>query len=305
MSVVIIRKRRLGATSCKAIASLLERFGIRAEVWRNDLPPPQIEPSMIIRWGCTSTIPQEYSGGRANVLNKAEGIHRVANKLGFLKVMLQADRTLQPTTFVSDSGGATIEQDGLEVVDNLPDGEFVLRPKFHHQGRHLYVVTRDTLLQSLRDPVFSNGWYLRRLINKTAEYRVFVFRGRVAAVCRKVPSDPSSVAWNHHLGASFQNVRWGDWNPEVCRAAIKAFHLTGLDFSGIDIMCDMDKAYVLEANSAPSLPNNSDGSPTYRQKCMSKCFLWHYRNPTTQLLPIGNEDHYSSFIHPSNVEWRD
>lgn len=99
--------------------------------------------------------------------------------------------------------------------------------------------------------------------------------GKVANVSRKTPGNPNDVAWNVAQGGRFDNVRWGDWPLKVVDLACRIFPHTGLNISGIDIMVDQeDNPWFIEANSAPSLPYNSDGTHTYRQKCLAKALAY-------------------------------
>lgn len=148
--------------------------------------------------------------------------------------------------------------------------------------------------------VLQNGWYASELINKVAEYRVYVMSGRVVTVAEKTPDDPSAVAWNVAQGGRFDVVNWGGWPLEVCRVALEAFKHSGLDFSGVDVMVDTEgKAYVIELNSAPSLPLLSNGSISYRQKCMAKAFKYIADNGKEHFNPPSRYDHWSDVIHPA------
>ncbi len=144
-----------------------------------------------------------------------------------------------------------------------------------------------------------NGWYASDLIDKSAEYRVYVVNGKVATVAEKTPDDPSAVAWNVAQGGRFDVVRWGDWPLEVCRVAIESFKLSGLDFGGVDVMVDREgRAYMIEINSAPSLPLLSCGGVSYRQKCMAKCFAYIAEHGN-DLLESTAYSNWRDVIHPA------
>jgi len=148
--------------------------------------------------------------------------------------------------------------------------------------------------------VFSNGWYASELIDKVAEYRVYVVSGRVATVAEKTPDNPDAVAWNVAQGGRFDVVRWGSWPMEVVRVALEAFKYSGLDFGGVDVMVDRDgRAYVIEINSAPSLPLLSSGQVSYRQTCMAKTFAYIMQNGKEHFASPENYDHWSQVIHPA------
>ena len=127
---------------------------------------------------------------------------------------------------------------------------------------------------------------------------MYVVQGRVACVAQKHPQDPSAIAWNHARGATFTTVRWDDWSGEVCDVAVRAFNLSGLDFSGVDVMVDGDgRAYVIECNSAPSLPPNEDGSPSYRHVCLAKTMDW--MDADLDVPPAITDNGWRGYVHPS------
>ena len=179
----------------------------------------------------------------------------------------------------------------------------VLRPRHHAQGKNLFVCNGlEEVLNVVRQRprVFANGWYASKLIDKVAEYRVYVVRGRVATVARKTPGDPSQVAWNVAQGGRFDVVRWGDWPLEAVKVALETFNMSDLDFGGVDVMVDREgKAYLIEINSAPSLPLLSDGSVSYRQQCMAKALMYTVRNMTETFEMPPSITSWRDVIHPS------
>lgn len=124
--------------------------------------------------------------------------------------------------------------------------------------------------------------------------------GRIITVAQKTPEDPSAVAWNVAQGGRFDVVRWDSWPLEACRVALEAFALSGLDFSGVDVMMDAEgRAYVIELNSAPSLPFLSDGSISYRQKCMAKGFMYIAEHGKEHFDMPEQYNNWRDVIHPT------
>lgn len=122
--------------------------------------------------------------------------------------------------------------------------------------------------------------------------------GKVVTVAEKIPSDPNAVAWNHAQGSTFVNVRWNNWPQNVCDLALSVYAETGLHFSGIDIMTDQDdEAWFIEANSAPSLPPNDDGSPSYRHRCVATALAYHYHRNDWSDLEYEAEG-WRGLVHP-------
>jgi len=272
----MLRRPKLGRSSCKGITDY-SKAGVT--YWTNGRsnPPKPDNLDLVIRWGTTSNVECK------RVLNKSEAIHKVADKAGFRKLL-------------SDNGLTGV------VISDLPNlltavGSWVIRPKYHQQGKKLWVVNNSTTAEE-RGAIVANagpGWYAAPLFSKTKEYRVCFVQGRVAWVAEKIPSDPNQVAWNVAQGGTFNNVSWGSWNLRVVRVAREAFLLSGLDFGGVDIMVNKyNNTFVLEMNSAPSLT-----SP-YRQECMAKCFDWIVKSEDKEPIPVVSSlGGWRKFIHPA------
>lgn len=266
MTAYLLRRRKLGNGSCKGIVAKSKK-GIR--VFRNDAVLP--EADLVIRWGCTSNVPSR------NVLNKAEAIHLVGDKLGFRRILNEED--LCPATWFN--------------IDDPITYPCIVRPRTHAQGRKLHVCNNrnELLLATSKYPM---GYYISALINKVSEYRVFIVQGRVVCVARKYPADENTVAWNVAQGGRFENVKWDEWPLKAVKHSIQAFNLSGLDFGGVDIMIDAEgNDYVLEINSACSLTSD------YRQECFAKAFDYIIDHGKEQIPLIEEKGGYKKFIHPA------
>lgn len=264
----LIRRRKLGRTSCREISRLSHG---RIRTFRDDMRLPQ--DNLVFRWGCTATLP-----GNPRIINDAEAIHLVNNKREFRGLLMGADAKLVPATWFRP-----------EDV-HYP---CVVRPEHHHQGRRLFVChSRPELVNAIAR--CGHNWYASELINKVAEYRVFVVSGRCVCVARKHPGNPGQVAWNVFQGGRFENVNWGVWPLKAVKNSIKAFNLSGLDFGGVDVMVDAaGETYILEINAAPSLT-----SP-YRQECFAKAFDYILEHGK-QVIPLQEaKGGYIKFIHPA------
>lgn len=295
--ITFLRRKALGTGSVRGMTAFLEGVanpknisvinhkGYNTRVYRNDKPQPEkMDGDYLIRWGCTSpsNTPLERQ------LNVSAGIHAVSDKKGFrAKLMASAPHTIPATWFVRD------------------DVQYpaIIRPKHHAQGKNLYVVANRGELDAILDnyQCLQNGWYASEVVDKKAEYRVYVVQGRVATVAEKIPDDPNQMAWNVAQGGEFKVVNWDGWNKllpaiDIC---IQAYNESGLDFSGVDVMISKEgKPYVIELNSAPSLPLLTDGSVSYRQMCMAKCFKYISENGKEKI-PYSLKDKYRGVIHPA------
>ena len=274
----ILRRRKLGNTSCKSIAALSKK-GLR--VFRNDALPPAVE-GYVFRWGCTSNVNGDR--GKYTIVNDAQAIHWCADKRQG-RLDMQADGIAVPETW---GDVASFERQVHPAGDR-----FVVRPKTHSQGRNLVVGNAQLAANALRK--FGSG-YISRLIPKTAEYRVYVIQGRVACVAKKTPGNPDQVAWNVAQGGRFDNVRWDAWPIAAIVEAIKVAQLGKLDFCGVDVMTTDDgKPYVLEVNSAPSLTSE------YRQQCFAKAFDYIVQNGKERLFVPDRVRNWKDCIHPAVV----
>lgn len=263
----LLRRRGLGRTSARTISEL-SKTGI--QVFRNDKRLP--EADIVFRWGCTSNVQAK------TIVNQAKAIHLASDKTAYRRLL--QPKELCPATWFSPN------EAGIQYP-------VVVRPQHHHQGRNLFVCNDRAEL----DRAWARcgpGGYISELINKVAEYRVFVVSGRVACVASKTPGNPNDVAWNVFQGGKFDNVNWGAWPLRVVRVAVEGFALSGLDFGGVDIMVDAEgEAYILEVNSAPSLT-----SP-YRQSCMAKAFDYIVQNGKALIPLVDEKGGYRKFIHPA------
>jgi glutathione synthase/RimK-type ligase-like ATP-grasp enzyme len=269
----LLRKRKLGKTSCKFI-SLFSKHGIKT--FCNDQKLP--EEGTCIRWGCTSNIPTN------NVINTANAIHLVNDKLAFRKILQEA-KLCPETTF-------SISLDDMDSV-GFP---CIVRPANHAQGKHVYFCNDFYTLANSWNKVNRNG-YISKFIDKESEYRVFIGSGRVLCVAKKTPGNPKDIAWNVAQGGRFDNVRWDDWPLKAIKKSIEAFNLSELDFGGVDVMVDKEEdCTILEINSAPSLTSE------YRQKCFAKYFDYIIEHGKKHIDVIRDRGGYAKFIHPAISE---
>lgn len=283
MSVYMLRRRKLGRTSCGEISRFAQRID---GVIRNDQPVPQ-DASMIIRWGTTSNLPIR---GEANIINTAEAIHRVGDKAGFRRVLMN-------DWFENECYGEPLCPKTYFDGDFAPVAGYpfpmVVRPAIHSQGRNVHLV-RTEVEMAVATETCGARWYASLFINKVAEYRVTFVQGRVAWVAKKTPGNPQDVAWNVARGGRFDNVRFDDWPLKAIKLSREAFMLSGLDFGAVDVMIDAEgQPYVLEINSAPS-----QTSP-YRQECMAKCFDYLIEHGKASIPVVEQRGGWKKFIHPA------
>lgn len=269
MKAYILRRLKLGRTSCKAIKNFSKN---EIFVVRNDRDPIPNDPDIpCIRWGCTSNVPQK------NVINDSKSIHLVNNKTEFRKILDKAE--LCPKTWTK--------------VEDIKEFPVIVRPYKHAQGKQLYFC-KDINELNVAINKCGHNWYASRFIDKVAEYRIFCMQGRVLCVAEKTPGDKNKIAWNVAQGGHFENVHWDKWPLKAVRIGLEAYNLTGLFSSGIDIMLDKNgDCFVLEANAGPSLT-----SP-YRQECFAKGFDYMLEKGKENIPLSEKKGGYRKFIHPA------
>lgn len=293
MTTVFLRRRRLGLGSISGIIAAMSNVAAIHTInrlrrtARREGPWPD-DANVVIRWGCTANIPERAG----KVLNTAEAIHLVNDKLRFRQLLMDHAQSrsvvpLCPRTWTSD----------WDVDQVLP---VIVRPRHHAQGRNLHVCNTGDEVARVMHRLGHGNYYISELIDKVAEYRVFVAQGRAVWVARKTPGNPDDIAWNVARGGRFDNVGWGDWPLRVVRVAIEAFNLSGLHFGGVDVIVGRDgRAHVIEINSAPS-----QTSP-YRQQCVASVFdyiingLRTDRNADGTIPLIEQRGGWRKFIHPA------
>lgn len=305
MPALLLRRRKLGRGSCHGIRRnsdnvvLVCRNDVRERRARRNHPgeiqgyPSNIDT--IIRWGCTAPVPDRF-----NIIQSADSIRQVNNKAAFRMALNNANPDLIPRTWLTVHDWLSSDNAPLSVI---------LRPDHHAQGRHLLHLQFTSTAEARHDQRLANfirrhpNYYISQFIQKVAEYRVFVVQGRVACVAQKTPGNPQDVAWNVARGGRFDHVRWNDWPLQVVRKAVEAFNVSSLDFGGVDVMVGpSNTSYIIEINSAPSLPLKSDGDPTHRQECMAKCIDWMLSNGRERIPLIQGRGGYTKFIHPAICE---
>lgn len=298
MTAIILRRRKLGRTSCREIAAASTTGISVVRNWRQlDLRRVRQAPKYLFRWGCTSTWdgPRRHEDGDygsyvTETVNSSESIHWCSNKK-------QGRLDMQ-------AAGMPVPKTWENVHEMNTAHSVVWRPSQHSQGRDLFLYNpalpndRGMLVDRCHRQGLGQ-YYISEFINKVAEYRVFVCQNRVVWVAKKTPGNPDQVAWNVAQGGRFDNVRWGEWNMDVVDAALQAARVSGTDFCGVDVMVDAEgMPYVLEVNSAPS-----QTSP-YRQSCVAKAFDYIVRNGK-QHFPNVEAESWRDVIHPALLGERD
>lgn len=275
---ILLRRRKLGRTSCREISARTNIVTVR-----NDKLADQ-DINYLFRWGCTSQCDAKHTINKAEAINLANDKKATRLKLAPLR---NKNKPIIPQTWGS------YEEYNMSEHFPMP---VILRKTHHAQGRSLYYhhpeVEGDEGIIERCNKFGEGNYYISEYIEKEAEYRVFVAQNRVVWVTKKTPANPADIAWNVAQGGRFDNVRFNDWPLKACRIAMMTVEAVGLDFGGVDVMQKGKDFYVLEVNSAPSMTSE------YRQSTTAKVFQHIVDNGNTTYPNPVKLNSYKDCIHP-------
>ena len=273
---ILLRRRKLGRTSCKEISARTDIITVR-----NDKHIPD-NINYLFRWGCTSNCQAKHTVNTAEAIAKAND--KKATRI-LLRELKNKGKPIIPQTWV--------EEDDFDTWEAM-EYPVIIRASYHAQGKALFFCKDDEDFINARNKITRRGkdFYVSEYIAKEAEYRVFVAQGRVVWVTKKTPANPADIAWNVAQGGRFDNVNWKEWPLKACRIALMAMDAVGLDFGGVDVMQKGKDFYVLEVNSAPSMTSE------YRQTTTAKVFQHIIDNGKEHYPSPEKINSYKDCIHP-------
>lgn len=275
----ILRRKWVGNPTTLKIKSFSNKFSVYST---NDGTPPNPQGGFVFRWGTTSTIEGDHK-----TVNSAKAIHKVFDKRASRKVF--SDLGMAPKSWIDYDD--FIETGGEEAISE--GGLVIVRPKNHIRGMDMHLCKSFPEVWKASKK-FPDGYYISTYIKKVKEYRAFVVSGRMLGVCQKIPVDPAAVSWGcaDEEGGAFKYVGWSSWNLDLVKLSLKGQEKMGIDFAAVDIIEDAaGKFYLLELNSAPSMPD-------YWAECFSKAFDYIILKGK-EFIPVGSDGTWRSYIHPS------
>lgn len=282
MSNILLRRRKLGRTSCREISARTDIITVR-----NDKRIPE-DINYLFRWGCTTACDAKHT------INKAEAIS-LANDKKATRLLLAPLRN-KNKPIIPQTWGSYEEYNWSEYFP-MP---VILRKTHHAQGRSLYYfhpeIDGDDGIIELCTKFGEGNYYISEYIAKEAEYRIFIVQNRIVWVTKKTPANPNDIAWNVAQGGRFDNVLWNEWPLKACRIALMATEAIGLDFGGVDVMQKGKDFYILEVNSAPSMTSE------YRQTTTAKAFKYIIDNGKQHFPTPEKINSYKDCIHPCLLE---
>lgn len=231
----------------------------------------------VIRWGNTIAVDLTNSV----VYNRAENITKATDKKLSREMLAE--------------GGIRVPR-AVKPEDNDINFPVIARPRRHAKGRNFVILNNrgEFYPHWIRN---NEDWYYSEFVDKVKEYRVHCGHSRVLNLLEKPNPGNGMIAWNRAVnGEAFTNIKWSEYDGNVCNEALRAVQVMGLDFAGVDIIVDAEgNAYVLELNTSPTL-NSSE----YSMSRYAKYFDW--------LTKTGKRrDHWElkEFKKASNYAWHE
>jgi len=240
---------KAGSKSVKALCEALSVKALRLvnSKWKIK------EDSLVINWGSSEYPSLNHlmapEGAKVAILNSPLKVREAVDKLKFFQLVKEFT--------VSPEIEPSIIPDFWTDKDYIPEGAYpvVCRTILNgHSGAGIVIADGP-------DDVVDAPLYVK-YVKKQKEFRIHVGKnsdGIFSVISeqqkvRKHGTEP--LDWrvrSHANGFIFQ--RQGITVPAVVRtAAVRALEATGLDFAAIDVIyTSSEKAYVLEANTAPGL----------------------------------------------------
>lgn len=219
-----------------------------------DYMPQELKnEKILINLGNSKIDEKEYKKYR--IINKVRAIKRCVNKASSLN---------------------QLEKNGVSVVKSYNLKKFnpflflYLIFRYLIWGRDLVLKGRWRLevlnLKSFFNilPKIEKFLYLMLKYEKTQEYRVILYKGKVVRIMEKIPNS-NQFAWKNDNGCKFKEIpyywHWIKSIIDIKRECVRASLLLKIDLCGIDIMrVGQDEVRILEVNSAMGL-----GRPSIRR----------------------------------------
>lgn len=192
----------------------------------------------------------------------------------------------------------------IPVPTPIPNGNpkniypIIARKEFHERGEELYVCTSRDMYELALEAGYT---FFSEIYPRTQEFRVHCAHGKILLIHEKpMPKDPLDIkecikVFNNE---DWECLYWRDFKYEICRVALDATRILGLDFAGVDVMAapkqsNLPPAVVCEVNTAPATPYQ------YTQKKYAMYFNWLLKSSTKR-----EHFNYTKIKIPSQFAWR-
>jgi glutathione synthase/RimK-type ligase-like ATP-grasp enzyme len=258
---------------------------------KNVLTP--IYENVIIRWGNRIDI-KEISNNPI-VYNNIKCLDIITDKKLSRQVLVK-NNVKTPYYDDKDVEYEILNDDTQISFINYP---VIIRPRTHSKGKNFFVINHTEELRCFFSNKNLNDYYCAPYLDKTNEYRVHCFLGKVLSVLEKPkPSDINQKAWNRALNNTdpFTYIPWSEYNYDLCITALQACKAVGADFAAVDIIKYHNRYYVLELNSSPTLISND-----YTVSRYAKAFDYIHKHTYRTKLKHWN---FEKFKDAKSLAWK-
>ena len=192
--------------------------------------------TVVINWGRGDTF-ENKEIDKCKIINHPLAISLAINKTSFLQAASQVSRTVPFTT--SKWLAKTWAALGHTIYCRMTVNGY--------EGKGIEIVKGLDLPSA---PLYTQA------VKSEREYRVHVMDGKAIVVHRKVAkerydADLKQDIRNTDNGWVFRKVI--QYPQDIVDRAIPAVKAVGLDFAAVDVLWDGEKAWLLEANTAPGI----------------------------------------------------
>lgn len=197
------------------------------------------DANRIINWGN-----RIFSTDRFFAANRPSFIDNASNKARCRRILQDASVSVPRTYFWENLEECT------EVTYPI-----IVRPSSHHGGSDFNVFNNPDKLAAFLWGKPVGTWYASEVFEKTHEYRLHVMSGKVSVIQEK-PLVEGEIRGNYAVNhESWRILKWGEYNHPMCRTAVHALAILGLDFGAVDMLYNAKNNTwaICEVNTSPAV----------------------------------------------------
>jgi hypothetical protein len=245
--MIYVGYNKKSSLTAKMLVEHMNSVGIKAR--RINDKRFKFKPSVFVRWGNSY---KEAPEGCIE-LNSIEAVRNTSDKDMMARILSETPEAKFPPCWFFDR----LDHDGSLIAAYGTAGGMEEYDVARRSG--LYYRNSVNVVRK-RNNYIAGDSYATIAIDKSREFRVHVFNGKVMGVYEKVPEDQENLPeyWKDDT-CSFKRLDMSNKDVRssikgVRPAAVAATNALGLLFGGADVMMTADgEVFVNEVNSAPGL----------------------------------------------------